>query len=121
MDDEQTRSLIFTKHSKSSDGQLTDYEFEKQINASASKWQMVGFKFNKGLKAKKTFFVGMDNDKVFPPLPDEIHADSSQSQWKLEKLCSDYSVIILFRQDQDQETAEWSHIGEKQLQNANLT
>ena len=77
---EQTRRLICARA-------VMDYEFETQINASASKWQMVALKYNQGFTAKKTFLTGMDNDIVFPSLPDETHADSSQLKRKFEKLC----------------------------------
>ena len=58
---------------------------------------------------------------MFSPLPDEIHADSSQLQRKFEKLCGEYRDIILFRQKQDREVAKRSHIGKKRSQDAVLT
>ena len=74
-----------------------------------------------GFTAKKTFLIGMDKDIVISPLPDEMHADSSQLQRKFEKFCGEFRIIILFRQKQDQEVGKRSHIGEKRLQDAKLT
>ena len=114
MNDEQTRRLIYARA-------VMDYEFEKQINAGALKWQMVALKYNKGFTVKKTFLIGVDNDIVFPPLPDGMHADGCQLQRKFEKICGEYRNIILFRQKQDREVAKRSHMGEKRSQDAILT
>ena len=50
MNDEQARRLISARA-------VMDYEFEKQINASSSKWQMVALKYNKKFKSNQLNFV----------------------------------------------------------------
>ena len=50
MNDEQASRLISARA-------VMDYEFEKQINASSSKWQMVALKYNKKFKSNQLNFV----------------------------------------------------------------
>ena len=86
MNNEQKRSLSYARA-------VMDYESDKQINASALKWQAIALKYNKGFTAKKTFLISMDDDIVFSPLLGIMH-------------CADFCTIILFSQDQDSEVAK---------------
>ena len=64
MKEDQTRRLIYAR-------KVMDGEFEKCINAAVPKWDMVAKLFIEGFTVKKNILAGVEEDIVFPPLPDD--------------------------------------------------
>ncbi len=71
MKEGETRRLIYARR-------VMDYEFDKCINNQVSKWYMVADLWNNGFTAKKKILAGVQEDVVFPALPDEEHATGAR-------------------------------------------
>jgi hypothetical protein len=63
MKEDQTRRLIYAR-------KFMDEEFDKFINAAVSKWDMTANLFNNGFTVNKNLLAGVEEDIVFPPLPE---------------------------------------------------
>jgi hypothetical protein len=88
MSEEGVKRLIYAR-------MMMDPEFEKNINSSNSKWEMVANKFNKGFTASKAKLYGADQDVVFNQLPKSEHAESVTLQKKWDKISADYRQIMM--------------------------
>ena len=110
MTEDQTRRLIYAR-------KVMDEEFEKCINAAVSKWDMVAKLFIEGFTVKKIFLAGVEEDIVFPPLPDDekdISGTRLQNKW--DKVSKEYRDLMLMKQNIEQEVCKRTHVGEKRSQ-----
>ena len=93
MKEEQTRRLIYAR-------KVADTEFEKALNAAGAKWDKVADIFNVGFVAKKSVLSGVEDDVIFPPLPDgENDFTGTRLQSKWEKVSKDYRELMLMKQN----------------------
>jgi hypothetical protein len=102
MSEEGMKRLIYAR-------MMMDPEFEKAINSSNSKWEMVANKFNKGFIAGKAKLYGVDQDVVFEPLPESEHAEPVTLQKKWDKMSADYRQILMKKQGVDAEVSLRTH------------
>ena len=102
MSEEGMKRLIYAR-------MMMDPEFEKAINSSNSKWEMVANKFNKGFIAGKAKLYGVDQDVVFDPLPESEHAEPVTLQKKWDKMSADYRQILMKKQGVDAEVSLRTH------------
>lgn len=115
MKDDQTRRLIYAR-------KVMDEEFEKCINAAGSKWDMVAKVFNEGFTVKKSIMAGVEEDIIFPPLPNgENDMSGTRLQNKWDKVSKEYRDLMLMKQNIDREICKRTHVGEKRPQDEILT
>jgi hypothetical protein len=72
---------------------VVDYEFDKCVNNQVSKWDMVAELWNKGFTAKTKLLAWVQEDVVFPALPDGEHATGARLQSRWEKVSKDFNFL----------------------------